>query len=283
MSVHIRSNPGCPIVVILLAIVGGLAIAAGVARGADRPPPPAYTPSLEADVGDDYDPWATFNERMFSFNHDVLDRFVVKRAATAWDKVCPDAVKRGVGRAIANLKMPRRVINNVLQGRLLAAGSEMGRFVINTTVGAAGFLDVAARLHFEPSEADMGETLGVWGLGQGPYLVLPFLSPVTVRDGVGRAVDTVLDPLWLVPFFGGTVMGLVDTVNDRSLHLRLFADVEETSLDLYSAVRNGYLQRRQLTVAGRHRTFVRAARTVFGTPTWAPAVSRATDAEGRVE
>jgi phospholipid-binding lipoprotein MlaA len=112
----------------------------------------------------------------------------------------------------------------------------------------------------------MGETLGVWGVGAGPYLVLPFLAPLTVRDGVGRAVDAVLDPLWLVPFFGGTVMNLVNTVNERSLHLRLFADVEESSLDLYSAVRNGYLQRRRQAIAERRwpvapvaRLFTRAA------------------------
>jgi phospholipid-binding lipoprotein MlaA len=100
----------------------------------------------------------------------------------------------------------------------------------------------------------MGETLGVWGLGPGPYLVLPFLAPLTVRDGLGRAVDSVLDPLWLVPFFGGTALNLVNTVNERSLHLRLFAGVEDSTLDLYSAVRNGYLQRRRRAIASRQRS-----------------------------
>jgi phospholipid-binding lipoprotein MlaA len=159
-------------------------------------------------------------------------------------------MRRGIDRAIDNVRMPRRLINNLLQGHVLGAGTEAGRFVINTTIGVGGFLDVAERLHLQKHEADMGQTLGIWGLGQGPYLVVPFLAPLTVRDGVGRAVDTALDPLWLVPFFTGTAVGLIGTVNDRSLHLRLFADVEESALDLYSAVRNAYLQHRRAVVHG---------------------------------
>src|SRR5262245_35222440 len=109
----IRANPGRrPIVTMLLGIVGALAIAGG-ARGEDRSVPAASASSVDVDAGDDYDPWAPFNERMFSFNHDVVDRLVVKRAATAWDKIFPDPVKRAVGHAIDNLKMPRRVVNNL--------------------------------------------------------------------------------------------------------------------------------------------------------------------------
>ena len=247
------------LVAIAFGIAVLLAVCAGVARAGDEL------------AEQDYDPWSGFNERMFSFNHAVLDRFVVKPAATAWDKVCPDVAKRGVGRAIDNLKMPRRLVNNLLQGRVVDAGTEVGRFLVNTTVGVGGFVDVASRVHLGTSEADMGETLGVWGIGDGPYLVLPFLAPLTVRDGVGRAVDAVLDPLWLVPFFGGTVMNLVDTVNERSLHLRFFADVEESSLDLYSAVRNGYLQRRRQAIAER-RWHVAPVARLF---------TRAPDAKGK--
>ena len=241
----------------LLGVAGVLMLGGSVARAEHMD---SATSESAADVGDDYDPWQPFNERMFAFNHGILDRFVVKPAATGWDKVCPDPLKRGLGRAIDNLHMPRRVINNLFQGRLVGAGVEAGRFVVNTSVGVAGFFDVATKLHLKSSEADMGETFGVWGIGAGPYVVAPFLSPLTVRDGLGRVVDTALDPLWLVPFFGGTVMGLVDTVNNRSLHLRMFANVEESSLDLYSSVRNGYLQRRRRVVEDRHTDFVRSAR-----------------------
>jgi phospholipid-binding lipoprotein MlaA len=203
-------------------------------------------------AADDYDPWAPFNERMFVFNHDVLDRFVVRPAATAWDAVVPDPVQRALGRAFDNLEMPRRLVNNLLQARPVAAGGEVARFVVNTTVGVAGLIDVAEMIHLEQQDADMGQTLGVWGLGPGPYLVLPFMPPLTVRDGVGRGVDSALDPLgYVLPFVAGTVMGIVHDVNERSLNLELFADVEAGSLDLYTAVRNGYLQRRDRSVAAR--------------------------------
>jgi phospholipid-binding lipoprotein MlaA len=205
-----------------------------------------------AGAGDDYDPWAPFNERMFTFNHDVLDRFVVRPAATAWDAAVPDPVRRSLARAFDNLEMPRRVVNNLLQARPVAAGSEVVRFVVNTTVGVVGLIDVAEMIRLEQQDADMGQTLGVWGLGPGPYLVLPFLPPLTVRDGIGRGIDGALDPLgYVLPFVAGTVMGIVHDVNERSLNLVLFAEVEAGSLDLYTAVRNGYLQRRDRSIAAR--------------------------------
>jgi phospholipid-binding lipoprotein MlaA len=214
--------------------------------------PDAAAASDEGDVAEDYDPWQRFNEPMFTFNHSVLDRFVVKPAATGWDKVLPDAAQRGLGRAFDNLSMPRRLVNNLLQLRPLDAGGELARFLINTTVGFVGVFDVAKTLHLEKSDADMGQTLGVYGIGPGPYLVLPFLHPLTVRDGIGRGVDGALDPFgYLIPFAAGTVMSVVNAVNERSLNLKLFGDVEESVFDLYSAVRNGYLQRRQSAIEER--------------------------------
>jgi phospholipid-binding lipoprotein MlaA len=125
--------------------------------------------------------------------------------------------------------------------------------VVNTTVGIIGFVDVAnMALHIDKSDADMGQTLGFYGVGAGPYLVLPFLPPLTVRDGIGRGVDGVLDPFgFFIPFVASTTMGIVKRVNERSLNLELFANVEEIVLDLYSAVRNGYLQRRRSTIEER--------------------------------
>jgi phospholipid-binding lipoprotein MlaA len=204
-------------------------------------------------VSEDYDPWQPFNERMFSFNHDVLDRWVLKPAATGWDKLLPDPAQRCLGRAFDNLDMPRRFVNNLLQLRARAAGCEAVRFVMNTTVGVAGLFDVAKlTLHLEKSDADMGQTLGVCGIGAGPYLVLPFLPPLTVRDGIGRGIDGVLDPIgYFMPFVAGTALGIVNTVNERSLNLAVFANVEESVIDLYSAVRNGYLQRRAGAIAER--------------------------------
>ncbi len=273
-SVPARSTLRHPSIVLLIGIASVLPLRVGTVHAADAG---ATAPAFQADIEADYDPWAPFNRRMFSFNHDVVDRFIVKPVATAWARISPDAMRRGIDRAIDNVRMPRRLINNLLQGHVLGAGTEAGRFVINTTIGVGGFLDVAERLHLQKHEADMGQTLGIWGLGQGPYLVVPFLAPLTVRDGVGRAVDTALDPLWLVPFFTGTAVGLIGTVNDRSLHLRLFADVEESALDLYSAVRNAYLQHRRAVVTRPQGAVVGAA----GGP-WAPprAVVHASSAVG---
>jgi phospholipid-binding lipoprotein MlaA len=146
--------------------------------------------------------------------------------------------------------MPKRLVNNLLQGRFRGAGRELARFGVNTTVGLVGFLDVArAQLHIEKSDADTGQTLGVYGFGPGPYLVLPTLAPLTVRDGIGYGVDGVLDPFgYLTPFLAAAGMSIVKQVNERSLNLQVFQDVEDSVLDLYSAVRNGYLQKRRRSI-----------------------------------
>ena len=200
----------------------------------------------------DYDPWQPFNEKMFAFNHGVLDRFLIKPMATGWEKVAPEPVRRSLARALDNLEMPRRLVNNLLQARPLGAGRELARFTINTTAGVAGFIDVARWLKIEPSNADAGQTLALFGVGAGPFLVLPTLPPLTVRDAIGRGIDGLLDPIGYlvpIPFFANQAKSVVTAVNDRSLHLKLFADVEESVLDLYTAARNGHLQRRRVVVA----------------------------------
>jgi len=244
-----------PLAILVLTIF----LAAGMAspaKGADDIPQPIT--DAQENASDDYDPWQRFNEKMFSFNHDILDRYLVKPVATAWSKVLPDGGKRGLDRAFDNLGMPKRLVNNLLQGRFLGAGRELARFGVNTTVGILGVLDVArAQLHIEKSDADTGQTLGVYGLGPGPYLMLPTLPPLTVRDGIGYGVDGLLDPFgYVTPFLATTGMSLVKRVNERALNLQVFNDVEDSVLDLYSAVRNGYLQRRRHSIeeadAARH-------------------------------
>jgi phospholipid-binding lipoprotein MlaA len=206
----------------------------------------ADTPEDEVE---DYDPWQPFNERMFSFNHDILDRWLIKPVATGWAKISPDGVRRSVSRMFDNLDMPRRLVNNLLQARPLGAGRELARFTVNTTAGVGGLFDVASRLDLEPSNADAGETLAMYGFGEGPFLVLPTFPPLTVRDAIGRGVDGLLDPIsYVLPFFANRAKSIVVAVNERSLNLRLFADVEDSVLDLYTAARNGYLQRRRRVV-----------------------------------
>jgi ABC-type transporter lipoprotein component MlaA len=247
----------------LLALVMAVGMAVGCARSPGVPAGAAGadgtvrsqrliegdTLSEESEEEADYDPWQPFNERMFAFNHDVLDRYLVKPAATGWAKVAPEAARRGLSRFFDNLDMPRRLVNNLLEARPLGAGRELARFAVNTTVGVGGLFDVASALHIERSDADTGETLALYGVGAGPYLVLPTMPPLTVRDAIGRGVDGALDPIsYVLPFIGNRAKSIVTAVNERSLNLKLYADVEDSVLDLYSAARNGYLQRRRRTV-----------------------------------
>jgi phospholipid-binding lipoprotein MlaA len=198
---------------------------------------------------EEYDPWQRFNRKMFWFNRQV-DRFVLKPVATVWDKVFPDLVKESFGHALDNVLMPRRLVNNLLQLNGPGAGRELARFFINTTMGVGGFFEAASEVGLDPRDKDTGQTLGVYGIGPGPYLVLPFLPPLTVRDGIGFGLDAALDPLLYVsPFAASTGRTGGTIVDDRALNLERFESVEEATLDLYSAVRNAYLSRRQQAIA----------------------------------
>lgn len=206
-------------------------------------PAPPIDPTLE-----EYDPWEGFNEAMFKFNKNVLDDYLLKPAAKGYNWVMPDLFQQMIENGFSNIKVVQYVVNNLLQGRLVGASTELGRFLINSTLGIGGLFDIAKQeFNLQKTKTDFGQTLGVWGAGPGPFLVLPLLPPLTVRDGIGTAVDGAMDPLsYVIPFipdrFG---MKIGDTVNDRALNLDLYQGFEETTVDLYSAVRNGYLQRRQ--------------------------------------
>lgn len=192
----------------------------------------------------EYDPWIPFNEKTFAFNHG-LDTHVIKPVATAYDRVVPNWVQRAFRNMFENVGSFRRIINTALQGRFNDSGQELGRFVINTFFGLGGFVDAAPSFGVGKIEADTGQTFGVWGAGPGPYLVLPLLPPLTVRDAFGFVFDLALDPVnWVAPFAATVGVTTEKTVNDRSMNLDLFQNVEETVFDLYGAVRNGYLQRR---------------------------------------
>ncbi len=205
-------------------------------------------PQVEPAASEDYDPWEPFNERMFTFNRQ-LDRYVLKPVATGWDTVVPNVVQRGLGRMLDNVGMPRRFVNSLLQLKLEGAGRELGRFLLNSTIGLAGFFDVATEAGLKPSDKDTGQTLAVWGVGPGPYLVLPFLPPMTVRDGIGSGVDALLNPaIYFAPVVAMVSVKATDTVNNRSLNLEVFEHVEEGTINMYSAVRNAYLQHREKAV-----------------------------------
>lgn len=203
-------------------------------------------------AGEDFenDPWEGFNEKMFWFNREVLDRYVLKPIATGWNFIFPDPVQRGIHNVFDNLAVVRRVVNNALQLKFTGAATEVARFGINSTVGLAGFFDVAKDgFSIEQSDEDTGQTFGVWGMGTGPYLVLPFLPPLTVRDGIGYVIDGAMTPyIYFIPWYATFAGTTTNTVNERSINLDRYERVAETTVDLYSAVRNAYLQRRAAAI-----------------------------------
>jgi len=230
----------------------------------------AAAPDVAAAPAADYDPWQSFNERTFAFNYRILDRYIMKPLGHAWDWLLPDQVQRSLDNAFVNLEMPRRCVNHLLQARPRSAGVEVGRFIVNTTAGVVGLFDVADRIGLHGSDADTGQTFGVWGIGPGPYLVLPFLAPLNVRDGIGQAVDGALDPvgyLFPVPLAVTVSVTAVRRVNGRSLQPAAFENVEDTVIDVYSSVRNAYLQRRHAAVLeGKADSACSCLRSPSGTP-----------------
>ena len=205
----------------------------------------AKEPYDEYDV-EDYDPWERLNEKFFDFNLKV-DKYVLKPIAKVYDKVLPDKVQVMIANAIDNAAFVPRFLNSLFQGKWDGAMREVGRFMLNSTVGMGGFFDVAKHEGIEKSREDFGQTLGFYGANPGPYVIVPFIEPLTVRDGLGKVVDMFLDPVaYFVPFAPERLaIKASDVVNDRSLNLELYQGFEETTIDLYSAVRHAYLQRRQ--------------------------------------
>ena len=207
---------------------------------------PPSAPAAADTVEDEFDPWESFNERMFEFNR-RLDRYVLKPVAQAYNTVVPDRVQVMIANGFDNIQFVPRMMNSLLQGKWDGAVREFGRFVFNSTIGVGGLFDVAKLEGIEKSREDFGQTLGFYGISPGPFLILPFMEPLTVRDGIGKAVDGAMDPMsYFVPFFWTRlILKVEETVNDRSLNLELFQGFEESVIDMYSAVRHGYLKRRE--------------------------------------
>ena len=200
-----------------------------------------------AEDAEEYDPWEPFNEKMFEFNR-RLDRYVLKPVAKAYNFITPDELQIMISNGFDNISFPPRFVNSVLQGKFKGAGREIARFLINSTAGVGGLFDPAKDVFgLVKSREDFGQTLGFYGVGPGPFLIVPLMEPMTVRDGIGKAVDAAMDPLaYYLPFFWDRLgMKIGDTVNERALNLDLFQGFEESVIDLYSAVRHGYLQRRE--------------------------------------
>lgn len=192
------------------------------------------------------DPWQGFNRAMFSFN-DKLDRWLLKPLAKGYTFVMPDPLEKGVSNIFSNVLEVPNVVNGLLQGDIKGAGHDTGRLLVNTTLGIGGLLDVAQYMNLPADEReDFGQTLAVWGVGQGPYLVLPFLGPSTVRDGLGKPIDWYTDPTNYIDHVptDNTVKG-ISLLNTRAELLPLEKNLTG---DKYVFIRDVYLQRRDYLI-----------------------------------
>lgn len=191
------------------------------------------------------DPWEGFNRAIYRFN-DVADRYLLKPVAKGYKAVTPEVVRTGITNFFINLRSPIVILNDVLQGKVKQAGGDTARFVVNSTVGLVGIFDVAVHINLPLHDEDFGQTLGVWGVPSGPYLVLPLFGPSSVRDAAGFGVDSVTNPRrYLIDNQTDFILLGVDVVNSRASLLDLENIVQG---DRYLFIRDLYLQRREFAV-----------------------------------
>ena len=189
------------------------------------------------------DPWEGFNRKVYVFN-DTLDTYALKPVAKGYRAVTPDPVEDGIARMFSNLGEIVNVANDLLQGKFRQAGNDTGRFLINTTVGLIGFFDVAQHAGMPKSDGeDFGQTLGTWGVGSGPYIVIPLFGPSTLRDGPSKLVDQLINPINEIDHV--PTRNTVYAVSFISLRAELLKAEELISGDKYSFIRDAYLQRRE--------------------------------------
>jgi phospholipid-binding lipoprotein MlaA len=193
------------------------------------------------------DPFESFNRSMYAFN-DTLDVYVMKPVAKGYQAITPDPIDRGISNFFSNLDDVLVLFNDLFQLKFGQAASDTARFVINSTVGLLGFIDVATDIGLPKHNEDFGQTLGYWGVDSGPYLVLPFFGPSSVRDGVGLAVDlTIENELYYDnmsdPHRRG--MFMLDAIDTRADLLSATNIIDETAPDPYAFIRDAWIQRRQ--------------------------------------
>ena len=213
------------------------------------------------------DPLESINRVTFSFNT-IFDKTVLRPSALAYRSVVPSFMRNRITYSLNNLGMPITAVNNILQGELSKAGIATSRFLINSTVGIFGFFDPASRFGLVAANEDFGQTLAVWGVPSGPYLVLPFLGPSSPRDFTGLLSTSMLDPMYQVgsnanqTAFRSYRMGL-GAVDFRSQNIEVFDDLQNNSLDYYAAVRSFYNQSRESQSANNLETSPNKENDIF--------------------
>lgn len=204
------------------------------------------------------DPLEGYNRAIFSFN-EFVDDYFFHPVATGYDFVVPNPVQDGVDNFFVNLRTPIYLVSDLLQLKFKQFGTHTARFVINSTVGIAGLIDVAERIDLPHQPADFGIALGYNGVSPGPYFVIPFLGPSTIRDACGRVVDAFLNPTFYISelnisgrdaFYLSTGLYLLDSVNTRASLLDAVDTAKEASVDYYGFVRAAYGQLRERQIKG---------------------------------
>ena len=194
------------------------------------------------------DPLEPFNRAMYTFN-DVFDRALVKPLATGYQYVIPGPVRRGVGNFFNNLREPTTFINDLLQGKPARARQTLDRFLLNSSIGLFGLIDIATPLGKPSHKEDYGQTLAVWGVPSGPYLVLPFLGPSTVRDSIAKIPEFyIADPLWDPDNLTVTVTRFGLRLIDLRSKLLGVDRILQMQVDPYLFLRETYLQQRSAQI-----------------------------------
>ncbi|MCF6338197.1 MAG: VacJ family lipoprotein [Gammaproteobacteria bacterium] len=204
----------------------------------------------DTDDRETYDPFESYNRAIHSFNQD-FDRTVATPVAETYQTVMPDWADKGVTNFFGNLGDVLVLTNNLLQLKFQRAASDAARILFNTTAGLLGFIDVASHMDFPKNNEDFGQTLGHWGMPSGPYFVLPFLGPSTIRDTAGMAVDyTYIDPVTnnVKDIHSRSTLFLANFVDTRADFLGASRLLETAAMDHYVYTREAYLQRRQYYV-----------------------------------
>ena len=206
------------------------------------------------EFGEVYDPIEPVNRQIFAFN-DAVDEVALEPAAEVYRDTLPETIRTGIANILRNLRTPLIFGNQVLQGDMEGAGTALVRFVTNTLAGLGGFLDPAGENGFEFEEEDFGQTLAVWGVGEGPYMVLPLLGPSNLRDTVGFVVDIVTNPVGILidnQHVGGEyaiASSTATALTARSESLDAIREIKSSSVDYYASLRNLYNQRRANLIA----------------------------------
>ena len=205
----------------------------------------AGTPGVAEDAPVNRDPWEPFNRKMYVFN-DTLDRWVLKPTAKGYKFIMPDFAEQGVTNFITNVYDFNSFFNSILQGEFAGSMNAGGRFLINSTLGLLGLVDVATQMGIEPFRSDFGQTLAVWGVGSGPFVMMPVIGPRTVRSTVGYFADTYSSiPALLNDNPIAWTFWTVEIIDYRA---RLLDAEDLMTGDRYIFLRDAYLQRREFFV-----------------------------------